>query len=193
MNKNNYNQLLLINKIMCVVSYLFLIALIFMITIPWLCPQSEIGKFLLSLQDFSAVMDRTHNNINDFMLSITPISRILGLIGSMFASLPLLLATIIMIKISGNYKKYQVFDIKNAILYSRLGYVYLVGALLLLPLYEIFFYAAVTINNPHGQRFIAFSIGIENITAVFFAIALVTIGQVMKLGYKISEEQQLTI
>ena len=61
------------------------------------------------------------------------------------------------------------------------------------PTSQIFFSLCASINNPAGQRFIAFGINVNNLTAIFFAIILIVIGQVMKLGQKISEEQELTI
>ena len=99
----------------------------------------------------------------------------------------------IMIKLSKRYATGKVFTLDNAKSYSRLGLIYLLSALLLQPLSDMFFSLCVTINNPIGQRMISFGINVNNLTAIFFALVLIVIGQVMKLGHKISEEQELTV
>jgi len=167
--------------------------LILMAIIPWIAPTTEVGKFLLSLQGFSAIMNASHKNIDAFMLTVTPLSRLLGFIGSIITLLPLLLGTMIMLKLSKNYVSGNVFNLDNAKSYSLLGIIYFVSAILVQPIYQMFFYACATINNPAGQRFIAFTIGVDSLTAMFFAIVLIAIAQVMKLGQKISDDQEFML
>jgi len=178
---------------MLLILRILFVLLILMAIIPWIAPTTGIGKFLLSFQGFPAIMNANHKNIDEFMSSITLLSRTFGFIGSILALLPLLLGTMIMFKISKNYINGKVFNLSNAKSYSQLGVIYLISALFLQPVYQIFFSACATINNPAGQKVIAFGIDVNNLTAIFFAIILIAIGQATKLGQKISEEQELTV
>ena len=189
----NNQKLVSASKAMLLIFRILLVILILMAIIPWVAPTSELGKFLLSLQGFPAIMNANHKDIDSFMLTLTPLSRLFGFIGSVITLLPLLLGTVIMLKLSKNYINGNIFSLDNAKSYSQLGIIYFVSALLLQPIYQMFFYLCATINNPAGQRIIAFSIGIDSLTAIFFAIILIVIGHVMKLGQKISEDQELTI
>ena len=189
----NNQKLISTSKTILVILRILFVLSILMVIIPWVFPTLEISKFMLSLQGFSAIMNVYHKNIDEFMLSLRLISRIFGFIGSFFTVLPLLLGTMIMIKLARNYINGVVFSLANAKSYQQLGIVYLINALLLQPIYQMFFHLCVTFNNPVGQRTIAFTLGVDNLTAIFFAIVLIIIGQVMKLGQKINEEQELTI
>ena len=193
MNQINKQKLISISKIIRTILPIFFIVVILMAIIPWIFPTTEIGKFLLSLQGFSAVINATHKNINEVMLDMTPLSQILGFIGSVITLFPLFIGTLIMLKVSKNYSNGKVFILENAKAYRLLGIISLIDAILLQPLYQMFFYACVTINNPVGHRVIAFAYGVASLTAIFFAIVLIVIGHVMTLGQKISEEQDLTI
>lgn len=193
MNQPNNQKLILTSKTMLLVLRVLFILLILMAVIPWLFPTTDIGKFLLSFQGFPNVIETNHKNIDTFMSSIRLLSRVLGFIGSVFVVLPLLIGTLIMLKLSNNYARGEVFNLNNAKSYRWLGFVYLISALFLQPIYQMFFSLCVTFNNPVGHRTIAFGIDISNLTAIFFAIVLILIGQVMKLGHKISEEQELTV
>ncbi|MBP9742327.1 MAG: DUF2975 domain-containing protein [Burkholderiales bacterium] len=186
-------KLITTSKIIHVMLQILLMSLIFMIIIPWVFPTSELGKFLLSIQGFYLAIESAHKNINEFMASITLTSRFFGVLGSFIALLPLLLGTLIMLKLSANYIKGNVFNLNNAKLYQKLGIIYLISAIFLQPIYQMLFCICVTINNPVGKRFIAFSIDVSNLNAIFFALVLIIIGQVMKLGHKISQEQELTV
>ncbi len=193
MSQLNNQKLILTSKTMLLILRVLFVVLILMATMPWVLPTTAVGKFLLSLQGFPAIMNANHKNIDEFMLTLTPLSRFFGFIGSVVTLLPLLISTMIMLKLSKNYINGNVFNLGNAKSYSQLGIIYFISALFLQPIYQMFFSLCATINNPAGQRVIAFGIDVNNLTAIFFAIILIVIGQVMKLGQKISEEQELTV
>ena len=193
MSQLNNQKLILTSKTMLLILRVLFVVLILMAIMPWVLPTTAVGKFLLSLQGFPAIMNANHKNIDEFMLTLTPLSRFFGFIGSVVTLLPLLISTMIMLKLSKNYINGNVFNLGNAKSYSQLGIIYFISALFLQPIYQMFFSLCATINNPAGQRVIAFGIDVNNLTAIFFAIILIVIGQVMKLGQKISEEQELTV
>lgn len=193
MNQINNQKLISISKTMLISLRIFSIIVILMAVVPWLFPTTGVAKFLLSLQGFNAVINASHKNIDEVMLTMTSLSKVLGFIGSTITLLPLFIGTVIMMKVSENYINGKEFTMHNAKAYRLFGFIFLVDAILLQPLYQMLFYACVTINNPVGQRVIAFTYEIKSLTAIFFALILILIGHVMMLGQKITEEQALTI
>lgn len=139
MNQINNQKLISISKTMLLILRILFAMLILMAIISWIVPTTEFGKFLLSLQGFPAIMNANHKNIDEFMLTLTPLSRLFGFIGSVVILLPLLLGTMIMIKLSKNYVNGKIFNLDNAKSYSQLGIIYFVSALLLQPIYQMFF------------------------------------------------------
>lgn len=203
MDQLTNKKLILTSKTMLFIFRIIFVLLVLMAVIPWIEPSSDIGKFITTLTGFPNIIEHNYLSqysgqdknklFDDFMLHISPLSRILGFIGMIIALLPLLVGTKIMISLAKNYSNGNVFNLTNAKSYSYLGIIYLLSALLLQPLSQAFFSVSASINNPVGHRVIAFGIDINNLTAIFFAIILIVIGQVMKLGQKIIEEQELTI
>ncbi len=189
----NNQKLIMTSKTMQLVLWVMLVAIFLMVVIPWLFPTSELGKFLLSIQSFNNFMDAAHKNIDDFMLTLTPLARLFGIVGSIVKVLPLVIGIKIMLRVANSYKNGQVFTLNNAKSYRLLGVIYLLEAILLKPLSDAFFTLCATINNPLGQRMIAFGFTLGNMTAIFFAIILIMVGHVMVVGQKMNEEQQFTV
>jgi len=200
MSRLNNQKLILTSKIMLLILRILFVILLLMAIIPWVVPTSFVGSFLMSMfgaQQFTSTTKLYHLTgaelISVPFYNSNLLSRSLGFIGSMISLLPLLAGTMIMLKLSKRYAMGKIFTLNNAKAYSILGVIYLLSALLLQPLSQVFFSLCATINNPAGQRTIAFGIDINNLTAIFFAIVLIVIGQVMKFGQKINEEQELTV
>jgi len=193
MNNNSNQKLISSSKRMLVILRGLLVLVILMAVIPWLFPTSALAEFLLGSQGFPVVIIRNHKNIHEFMLTLTPLSHLFGFIGSLIAVMPLLIGTMIMIRLFKMYAVGRVFSLDNAKLYSWLGVLSVISALFLQPIYQMFFYACVTINNPVGHRMVGFTLGIDTLTALFFAIVLVVIGKVMQVAHKMREEQDLTV
>jgi hypothetical protein len=189
----NKQKLVLVSKTMLLIFRILFGILVLMVIIPWTFPNSAIGKFILSIQNFNSSIDRAHKNIDNFMLTLTPLSHLLGFIGSVIATFPLLIGTLIMLKVVSNYGSGNIFTLRNAKFYRLLGIIYLLDAVLLHPLSDIFFILSTTISNPVGHRMIGFSFTMSNLTAIFVAIVLILIGHVMVLGQRIEEEQELTV
>ena len=188
---NNQKLISTSNKIL-LISRILLVTLALSTLIPWLIPTSKVGEFLLGMYSVFNFVPKTQGGI-DVISRFSLLSRGLGFIGSVISTLPLMIGSIIMIRLTRNYTNGEVFSTNNAKSYTKLGITYLLSALVLQPLSQVFFSLAVSINNSVGQRFIEISFDVANLTAIFFAILLIVIGQVMKLGQEINQEQELTI
>ncbi len=192
-------KLISTSKTMLHILRILFVVLTIIALIPWIAPTSTLGNVLMSMFDIQLFNGAKLHHLSDNGLSngafynFNLLSRYLGFMGSIISMLPLFIGTVIMMHLSKNYASGKIFTISNAKSYSVLGIIYLSSAILLNPLSQLFFSLAVSINNPVGQRFIAFSFNVSNLTAIFFAMVLIMIGQVMKLGQKIHEVQELTI
>lgn len=185
MNNISNQKLLSTSKKMYIMLWILLVVLILIAVIPWIAPASMVGSTLLGLYNLPYP--------KNFNFNFSLLSRGFGFLGSIVSLCPLLVGTVIMMKLSKNYAIGNVFSFSNAKSYRGLGIVYLLSALLLQPISQILFSLCVSFNNPVGKRFISFGLTLSNLTAIFFAITLIVIAQVMKLGQQISEEQELTV
>lgn len=188
-NKTDDQKLILLSKRSNIVSQILFILIIVISVLPWFIPNTVFGDCLLGIfgvQNFN----NTKYNFADIVNSFTALNRVLGIIGAFISSLPLLIGTLMVIKLTRNYISGKIFNYENAKLYKMLGIIYLSYAFFIRPLSEMIFSLCVSLNNPVGQRYIGFSFKIDNLTAMFFAIVLILIGQVMILGQKIKEEQE---
>lgn len=172
---------------------LLLIALIIMAILPWLIPTSKVGGFLLSMYGIPNYLPENHQTFGDPMYHFTWLTRILGMLGSSICLLPSFIATLVMRQVCNNYSMKNLFSAVNANAYSRLGILYLLSALVLQPTSQAFFSYAVSTNNPLGHHYISFGVDISNLSAIFFSILLIIVGQVMKIGHRMAKEQELII
>ncbi len=184
------NRLVRTSKNTLIISKILLIVLLFIAITPWFFPTSTFGEGIMGILGVSHYAD---NNFDYVTRNFTILNRSLGIIGSIIGMLPLFIGVLVMMKLSKNYITGEVFNLQNIKSYHHLGVIYLLSAVLLQPLSQILFSLCATINNPIGHRFIRITFDLSNLTAIFFAIMLIIISQVMYLGQKISEEQELTI
>lgn len=192
MNNVSNQKLVSTSRNMLLVLRILLIIFILIAIIPWAFPTSAAGGLLMNW--YSVVNWIQPKDFEHFLHNLSVLSRELGVLGSVISLLPLIVGTLIMIRVAKNYIKGEVFNLFNTKSYRSLGFIYLLSAILLQPLAQIFFSLSISfIHNPIGKKFIAFGIDINNLTAIFFAILLIVIGQVMKLGQQINEEQALTV
>lgn len=188
-----YNQKLIsTSRNMLLILRILLVVFILIAIIPWVFPTSNIGGLFMNWYSVASLIQP--KDFEHFLCNLSLLSCIFGMLGSVTSLLPLIIGTLIMMKVTKNYIKGEVFNLFNTKSYRNLGVIYLLSALLLQPLAQIFFSLSISfIHNPIGKKFIAVGFDINNLTAIFFAILLIVIGQVMKLGQQINEEHALTV
>ena len=191
--KISVNQkLVCVSKTLLLISRVLLGLLIFIALVPWIFPTSDFNYFIVSLYSFAHLIDA--HDVPYFFQHISLLSRCLAIVGSLVSLFPLLMGTIILIKLAKNYIQGQVFNLFNAKSYRKLGWIYLLSALFLQPLAQVFFSLSISFIHEHiGKRFIAISIDVNTLTQIFFAMVLVIIGHVMQLAQRMQAEQDLTI
>lgn len=179
-----YRLTVITNKIYLFL-YAFLVLLLGVLFIPWIFPDNPLSAGLLGM--FAS------SNADLPKAWISPLTSMLGFVGSVLSMFPLFFGVFILLKLCGNYASGVVFSQINSRHYSKLGTIFLFSALFLQPLSHVFFTLAASLNNPPGQRYIGIAFTMENLTSIFLAVVLILIGKVMQGGQKMAEEQLLTV
>lgn len=131
--------------------------------------------------------------INLSTVAWTPILMLLGFTADIISFLPIFISTFILRSIFKNYQKREVFSVRNAILYRRLGVVFLLEGLLTKSLSETLMGLAITLNNPPGHRYLTVSFGTQNLTILFYGIIVIMISWVMLEASRLHDEQKFII
>ncbi len=103
-----------------------------------------------------------------------------------------LLALGFLVKLFSLYEKGEIFSLKNVAYIRNIGYALLVGQLIN-PFYEMLMGLVLTLGNPPGQRMIAVTVNGTNLRTIVISVMIILISWIMTEGYKLREEQQLTV
>lgn len=124
-----------------------------------------------------------------------PISNISKIIGFLISLIPLsaqLLNLYFLIQLFRLYEKGIIFSLANVKYLSYIGYA-LLSIEIINPIYQALISIAMTWSNPPGHRMISISLSGINIAMVLVAILIILISWIMAEGYRLQEEQKLTI
>ncbi len=191
-------------KIQKISSHLLWIFNLLLIAIPLLCIIRWIfmsaktrGVFSMANFFFVGTLDKTIQTPEGFVtlstVSWTPMLQLLGFGADIIGLLPYLSSLFILKEIFKNYQKREIFSMRNAILYRRLGILFLLDALLIQSLSETLMVLAVTFTNPPGHRYLTVSLGTPNLTSLFYGILVIVVSWVMLEASKLHDEQKFTI
>jgi hypothetical protein len=170
----------LLFQIMFVVLPLLLI-------VAWVVAPSAINLFGLDINLFPA-----HSYPILHPLSVT--TKVLGFLISMIPAGAGLFVLYFLIKLFSLYEKGEIFSILNVTYIRNVGYTLLIGQLVN-PFYDAFMSLALTWGNPphQGLRFVTITVDGTNVGIFLTALLVILISWIMAEGYKLREEQQLTI
>ncbi len=168
----------------CILGLIVILALY-----PWLLPHSDTGSFLLEMYHLPTPQGNIFD-IRSYNFSLW--TRLLGFISTLFLFSPLIIATLVTLQLCKKSATPAIFSVKTGNTCIKLGLFYLISTFLLQPIGQIGLTLATSLNNP-GHRFAAISIDINQLTAILFSLLLILLGQVIKLGCTINEENRYTI
>lgn len=119
--------------------------------------------------------------------------KFMGFSADLLGKLPFLISLYYLIQIFQNYKTNKIFTYQNAQLYRKLGFIYLIDALIIKSLSNTLLVFAVTMTNPPGHRYISVSFGTPNLASLFYGSLVIIISWVMLEAFKMQEEQELIV
>lgn len=131
--------------------------------------------------------------VNLSNISWTPLLQLLGFSADIIGLLPFLISLFILKAIFKNYQKGEVFSVRNAIHYRRLGALFLLDALLIKSLSQTLMVLAVTFTNPPGSRYLSISFGTPNLSSLFYGVLVIVVSWVMLEASKLHDEHKFTI
>jgi len=148
----------------------------------------------LTSQDFVSTTIQTPEGIvNLAHLKLTPLSWSIGIFGSILGIIPLFLGLLVLKHLFQNYREGNIFSLENAQKYKYLGWLFFLNGLVVIPISSMLMILTATLSNPPGHRYISLSFGTPNLEVLFSGMLVIVISWVMAEGYKLKEDQSLTI
>jgi hypothetical protein len=131
--------------------------------------------------------------VNLSTISWTPLLKLLGFCADLMGTLPFLISLFLLKKLFVHYRDGEIFTKSNAILYRKLGVLYLIDALFIKSLSQMLMILAVTMTNPPGSRYLSISFGTPNLSSLFYGVLVIVISWVMLEASKLHDEHKFTI
>lgn len=129
---------------------------------------------------------------NKILHTLSVNEKILGCLISAIPMIVNMLTLYFLIQLFKLYEKADIFSSNHVRYIRNIGYTLLLGQLIH-PIYHFTMGIVLTIHNPPHHRFAAITMGQTNIGILLTAILVILISWIMAEGYKLREEQQLTV
>lgn len=124
--------------------------------------------------------------------TLSPETKFLGFLISLIPTGISMFIFYFLIKLFGLYERGQIFSTPSVKYIRNIGITVLVGELVN-PIYLALISAAMTWNNPAGERLSTISISGTNVAMVITAVLIILISWIMAEGHKLQEEQKYTV
>ncbi len=148
--------------------------------------------YLFGIDCFNVIPEeyRSHIMVSSFGLD----TKILGFMLDMVPASFSLLILYFLVRLFKLYEVGEIFSLANVGYLRKIGYALLISQLAH-PFYEFAMGAVVTWPNPAGQhqRYAAVTIGTTNLGILIMGALVILVSWIMAEGYKLREEQQLTV
>ncbi len=147
--------------------------------------------------NFFGILEKTiqtpegYVNLNN--ISWTPLLKLLGFCSDLIAVSPFLISLFFLKKLFVHYKDGEIFTKRNALIYRKLGVLYLIDALFIKSLSQTLMILAVTMTNPPGSRYLSISFGTPNLSSLFYGVLVIIASWVMLEANKLHDEHKFTI
>ena len=193
------------NKIENVSLFFSVIFKIIFITTPilliisWIYAPDEL-RLLLGFIKLNAI-PHTYSGTHVFANGLSakailhPLSAGEKILGCLVSAIPMMIEMFVvycLIKLFKLYSKGNIFSMQHVRYIRDIGYALLVGQIIE-PFYQFAMGLVLTLNNPPHHRYAAITLDQTNIGILLTALLVILISWIMAEGYKLREEQQLTI
>ncbi|KTD66322.1 DUF2975 domain-containing protein [Legionella spiritensis] len=111
-------------------------------------------------------------------------------------AIPLSITVFICHKLARLFRLYEqgcLFEVENIRIIRQISLFMITGELIHLVLYQPLITAALSFNNPPGQRFISITFGEANASTLMTAIIILLASWIVKEAYQLKADAQLTI
>lgn len=182
------------NKIQRISTYLLIVFNLLIFTIP-LIPILKWGFSNPGTNEmlWDRMTQTPEGYVNLNAIHWTGLSKMVGLSSDLLGILPFYLSLFVLAALFRNYKNGNILSSENALHYRKLGWLFFFNALFVQSLSDTLMTLAVTLNNPHGHRYLTVSVGTPNMISLFCGLLVIVISWVMLEAGKLFNEQQFTI
>jgi hypothetical protein len=142
---------------------------------------------------FQQTIQTPEGYVNLSAVSWTLMLKLLGFCADLIGLLPFFISLFFLKKLFSCYRDGEIFTPRNAILYRKLGVLYLVDALLIKSLSQTLMILAVTMTNPPGHRYLSLSFGTPHLSSLFYSVLVMIVSWVMCEASKLHDEHKFTI
>ncbi len=190
------------SKIQKISSYLLVVFNILIVMIPLLLTMQWIFISLKTTEvpdviNFFGMLEKTiqtpEGYVNLSNVSWTPLLKLLGFCADLIGALPFLISLFFLKKLFVHYRNSEIFNKRNALIYRKLGVLYLIDALFIKSLSQTLMILAVTMTNPPGSRYLSISFGTPNLSSLFYVVLVIIVSWVMLEANKLHDEHKFTI
>ena len=147
--------------------------------------------------NFFGILEKTiqtpEGYVNLSMVSWTPLLKLFGFCADLIGVLPFLVSLFFLKRLFSHYRDGEIFTRRNAILYRKLGVLYLMDALFIKSLSQTLMILAVTMSNSPGHRYLSISFGSPNLSSLFYGALVIIVSWVMLEASKLHDEHKFTI
>lgn len=116
--------------------------------------------------------------------------------GCLVSGIPMIMQILILyflIKLFSLYEKGKIFSLQHVKYLRNIGYILLIKEIIIEPLYQFAMRIVLTIHNPPHHRYASITFDQTNMGIILVGSLIILISWIMAEGYKLQEEQQLTI
>ncbi len=190
------------SRIQKISSYLLVVFNILIVMIPLFLTMQWIFISLKTTDvsnviNFFGMLEKTiqtpEGYVNLSNISWTPLLKLLGFCADLIAALPFLISLFLLKKLFVHYRDGEIFNVRNALIYRKLGVLYLIDALFIKSFSQTLMILAVTMTNPPGSRYLSISFGTPNLSSLFYGVLVIIVSWVMLEANKLHDEHKFTI
>lgn len=183
-----------------IIFQIIFIALPVLLVVGWIYAPNELVLFHGSIK--LDVIPISYRGLHNYIPNAAPENAILHtlslgekILGFLVSVIPLLVELFILyslIKLFKLYEQGEIFSMQHVRYIRNIGYALLIGQLIE-PFYQFIMGLVLTLNNPSHHRYASITLDQTNIGILLTALLVILISWIMAEGYKLKEEQQLTI
>lgn len=190
------------NRIQRISSYLLLVFNILIVMVPlflivqWIFISLKTTD-VSAIINFFGMLEKTvrtpEGYVNLSTVAWTPMLKLFGFCADLIGVLPFLISLFFLKRLFSHYRNGEIFTRRNAILYRKLGLLYLTDALFIKSFSQTLMILSVTFANPPGHRYLSISFGVPNFSTLFYGALVIIVSWVMLEANRLHDEHKFTI
>lgn len=149
-------------------------------------------KPIIILQGIFRLNVIPHTYQEEILHNLSYTEKGLGLLASCIPLAIQLSIVYFLIRLFKCYERGEIFSLKNVNYIKKIGYGLLISEIII-PVHQFIAGVILTMHNPPGHRFASMSWDQTNLGILLIALLVILISWIMAEGYRLQQDQELTI